>query len=123
MEPKIITKKIAKDELIKIVKENFGVMAKVDVNIKREILTIGGEWHSEGDALLVKNGSSSADIWGVNFYPWNPSADRIEYISLINIKPALGHKKMKITDKDIKEKIHGVIEKLLLSDDEKLDNV
>jgi len=121
MEPKIVREKISNDELVKITEANFGDMVKVDVDIKRIILTIGGEWHSEGEDLLVKDGSSSTDIWGTNFYPWNKKEERIEYVSLINIKPSLGHKKMKISDPKIKEKIKKVVEKLLLDSGEKLD--
>ena len=121
MEPKIVTKKISKEELKKIINENFKTMVKVDVDVKQEILTIGGEWHSEGDELLSKNGSSREDVWGVNFYPWNPKKKRVEYASLINIKPTLGHRDMEIKDNGLREKIHLIIEKLLLSDDEKLD--
>lgn len=120
-EPKIITKKLSKEELKNIVRENFETMVKVDIDVKLEILAVGGEWHSEGDELLCKNGSSREDVWGVNFYPWNPPEKRVEYASLINIKPAFGHRDMEIKDKDMKEKIHLIIEKLLLSDNEKLD--
>lgn len=120
MEIQIIKKKISKDELARIVKENYGTMAKVDVDIKKEILAIGGEWHSEGDELLNQDGSSREDVWGIDFYPWKSSAERIEYNSLINIKPSVGHKKMEIQDNEIKQKISNIIEKLLLSNDETL---
>ena len=121
MEPKIITKKISKEELKNIVSENFKTMVKVDVDIKRSVLAVGGEWHSEGDELLSKEGSLREDIWGINFYPWNSPEKRIEYISLINIKPAFDHRSMEIKDKELKEKIHLIIEQLLLCDNDKLD--
>ncbi|PIP73679.1 MAG: hypothetical protein COW88_01185 [Candidatus Lloydbacteria bacterium CG22_combo_CG10-13_8_21_14_all_47_15] len=120
MESKIITEKISKDELRNILKENFGTMAKVDVDVKRHILTIGGEWHSEGEDLLIKDGSSREDAWGVNFHPLNIPEKRIEYVSLINIKPVLKHTTMEITDNALKQKISSVIASLLLSDNENL---
>jgi len=119
--PKIIKEKISKRELKNIVNENFETMVKVDVDVKKEIITVGGEWHSEGDELLGKNGSSREDVWGVNFYPWNSPEKRIEYISLINIKPAFGYRDMEIKDKTIKEKISSIVEKLLLNNNENLD--
>lgn len=121
MKPQIIREKISKDELKKTVKENFGDMAKVDVDVKRGILTIGGEWHSEGDDLLVKDGSSRENVWGANFYPFVKSENRIEYVSLINIKPTVEHNDMEIKNNDIKNKMRVVIEKLLLANNEKLD--
>ena len=122
MNPKLLRKKISREEFNQIMEENFGNIAKVDVDIKNEILTIGGEWHSEGDELLSKEeGYSRENVWGVNFYPWNPPEKRIEYISLINVKPNFGYKSMEIQDKEIKEKIRKVIEKLLLASNETLD--
>lgn len=118
MEPIIIREKISQEELVRIVRENFGDMAKVDVDIERGILTIGGEWHSEGDALLVGDGSLHENIWGMNFYPWREPKDRIEYISLINIKPQFGNCSMEVEDKQVREQMKAVVETLLLGQNE-----
>lgn len=120
MKAQIIKEKISKEDLARITKENYGEMVKVDVDIKREILAVGGEWHSEGDELLNQDGSSGEDVWGVNFYPWNSSGKRIMYNSLINIKPGIGHTEMEIRDEAIKSKIKEIVEKLLLANDETL---
>lgn len=121
MQPIIIKEKISKEELKKIVSENFGNMVKVDVDVKRGILSVGGEWHSEGDELFSQNGSAREDVWGVNFYPWNAPENRIEYVSLINIKPSFGHRNMEIKDQVLRSKIRDVVEKLLLNNEENLD--
>jgi len=115
MKPQIVIEKMSTDELKKIIEENFGDMAKVDVDIKREVLTIGGEWHSEGDEMLSKDGSNREDVWGANFYPFREPKNQIEYTSLINIKPSIGHNDMEIKDTDVKNKMRIVIEKLLLN--------
>jgi len=122
MKVQIMREKISKAELARIAKEGFGNMVKVDVDVKREILAIGGEWHSEGDELLSQTeGYSRENVWGVNFYPWNSPEKRIVYTSLINIKPNFGYRTMEIQEKEIREKIHKVIEKLLLAADETLN--
>ena len=118
MEVRIIREKITKEELALIVKENFGVMVKVDVDVARGILAIGGEWHSEGDELLAHDGSLRKDVWGANFYPSNPLPGRVEYISLINIKPQFNNRSIEVEDKKTREKIREIISRLLLSDDE-----
>lgn len=118
MKPQIIREKISEDELKKIIEENFVDMAKVDVDIERKILTIGGEWHSEGDEILAKDGSHREDVWGANFYPFRESGNRIEYVSLINIKPAIEHNDMEIKNSDIRNKMRAIIEELLLSGNE-----
>lgn len=120
MKAQIIKEKISKDELARIVKENYGIMVKVDVDIRRGVLAIGGEWHSEGDELLHRDGSSREDVWGANFYPWREPEKRVEYNSLINIKPGIGHTKMEIQDVEIRQKIQNVVEKLLLANNETL---
>lgn len=120
MEPILITEKIAKTELVRAAKEQFGTMVKIDVDVRREIATLGGEWHSEGDQLLSENGSSREDVWGINFYPWNPPASRIEYVSLINIKPSFGNRTMRVEDQNTREQIHTIVERLILRDDETL---
>lgn len=118
MQPIIVTKKISKDELARITKENFETMVKIDVDVKRGVATIGGEWHSEGDEALSKDGSSREDVWGINFYPWNEPKNRIEYVSLINIKPAFGNRSMQVENKETREKIRAIVGKLILRDDE-----
>jgi len=121
MKAQIVKEKISKEELARITKESFEDMVKVDVDVKREILTMGGEWHSEGDELLSREeGYSRENVWGVNFYPWNPPEKRIAYTSLINIKPSLGYRTMEIQEKEIREKISKVIEKFLLAANESL---
>lgn len=122
MEPKIIREKISPEELAQITKENYTTMVKVDVDIERGILAIGGEWHSEGDELLHADGSHRNNVWGINFYPWNPPEGRIQYISLINIKPSLEHPSMEIRDTQLQNKIRLIIEKLLLDPHETLPN-
>ena len=122
MKVQIVKEKISKEELARIAKESFGDMVKVDVDVQREILTIGGEWHSEGDELLSREeGYSREHVWGVNFYPWNPPEKRIVHTSLINIKPNFGYRTMEIQEKETREKIHNIIEKLLLADNESLN--
>jgi len=120
MKARIIREKITKEELAQIVKENFGTMVKIDVDVERGILAIGGEWHSEGDELLAKDSSSRESVWGANFYPWNPSDSRIEYISLINIKPQFNNRSMEVEDEKTREKMREIISRLLLPDDETL---
>ena len=120
MKPYIVRKKISKDELTRIVKENFGTMVKIDVDVESGVIAIGGEWHSEGDELLAQDGSSRKDVWGANFYPFNPPDSRVEYISLINIKPQFNNRSMEVEDKEIQEKMREIISRLLLPDDETL---
>ena len=117
-EPIIVRRKLAPEKLVEIVQNNHEEMAKVDVDIERRILSIGGEWHSEGEELLVQDGSKSTDVWGTNLYPWKVPHERVVYHLLINLKPVLGHREMEIKDAALQKRIRGVINELLLADDE-----
>lgn len=120
VKPRIIRERITKDELADIAKNGFGIMAKVAVDVERGILAVGGEWHSEGDEMLVQDGSSRLHVWGANIYPFNSPEDRIEYISLINIKPQCDNRSMDIEDAETRLKVKAVINNLLLPDNESL---
>ncbi len=115
MQTRIVREKLKPEAVREIVISEFGDMAKVDVDIVRQILVIGGEWHSEGQDLLVKDGSSGEDVWGCNYYPFRGTDKRIEYNSLINLKPSLGARDMEIQESRIRQNMREVIESLLLT--------
>ncbi|MBU4481374.1 hypothetical protein KKH59_03615 [Patescibacteria group bacterium] len=121
MEIKIVKEKISKQELKKITEEGFGTVVKAVIDVEKEILALGGEWHSEAqDLLFNKEYSNPESAWGINFHPFENGKRRIEYVALINIKPALGNREMEINDSSIRQKIKDVVEKLLLDENETL---
>ena len=110
---KIIKKKITKDELGKIAQEGFGEMVKVVVDVKREVLAIGGELHADEEIALVKDGSESKNLWGANIYLNKPKEKRVEFSALINIRPAQNNRSMEIQNPKIKEKAKEIIDNLI----------
>ena len=89
-------------------------MAKVVVDLERNIMTIGGEMHADGEAMLLADGSKQEDLWGANVYlePL-PNSERIAYTSLINIRPRQGNRAMEIQDLKIRALVKGVIDTLI----------
>lgn len=110
---KIIKKRITKAELEKIAKESLGEMVKAVVDIEGETLAVGGELHADGESLLLKDGSKQRDLWGINIYPAKSKDERIEYSALINIRPWLKNRTMKIQSPKIKQKIRKIVDKLI----------
>ena len=53
MRIKIIDKKISKDELQEIAKEFYVVMIKGVVDVERDILAVGGEYHMDANNVLI----------------------------------------------------------------------
>ncbi|KKT21679.1 MAG: hypothetical protein UW05_C0005G0020 [Candidatus Giovannonibacteria bacterium GW2011_GWC2_43_8] len=68
MNIKIIDKKITEPELREIAKDFYGEMVKGVVDIEREIIVMGGEYHMDANVILMENGSKQQDVWGFNWY-------------------------------------------------------
>lgn len=82
--------------------------SKAAVDIVKKAVSVGGEFHVDCAEELIENGSSSKDVWGINIYP----DGHIDFISLINIRPAQSNKTMDIADENIKKTIKGIINSL-----------
>ncbi len=114
MEIKVIKKTINKKELIDIAKKQFGDMVKAVVNIKQEIMAVGGELHADEEAILMEQeGSNRENTWGINLYPEKPEKEWIEFNSMINIKPFFNNNSRDVEDPIIKERIRNIVKKLV----------
>ena len=110
MDIKIIRTKISKNELEKIAKENYDEMTKGVVDIRQRLIALGGELHSDAEALLLEKGSQQADLWGFNIYPAKSKNHRIEFTSLINVRPKQGNRSIEIKDENLKKQIRDIID-------------
>ena len=113
MNIKIIDKKITENDLREIAKDFYGNMIKGVVDIEREIIAMGGEYHIDANVILIENGSKQQNVWGFNWYFDQSGDERIEYVSLINIRPAQGNKKMEVQDAFVRDKMKSIILKHL----------
>jgi hypothetical protein len=95
----------------KISLESFDpAFVKVAVDIEQGIIAAGGELHSDCAEELVVSGSLYKNLWGANIYP---ADKKIDFISLINIRPAENNRSMDIENQEIKQKVEEIIKKLL----------
>jgi len=113
MNIKIIDKKISESELREIAKDFYGNMVKGVVDIEREIVAMGGEYHMDANIVLTDDGSKQRNIWGFNWYFDKLGDERIEYISLINIRPKQGNRIMEVQDLSLRDRMKSVILKYL----------
>ena len=65
------------------------------MDIEHRILAGGGTLHSDCEAVLLKDGSRQASIWGAD---WNPTSQEVKSESLINIRPHQIDRSMEILD-------------------------
>jgi len=108
---KIITSKINASELRNLLNHPFPDMIKFVVDVKREIMTLGGEMHADAEQILLEDGSQQENLWGGNIYP--DENNRIEYTALINIRPSQNNKSMEIKDEGLKNGMLKILKKFL----------
>ena len=114
MNIKIVEDTIATDELREIAKEFFGSMVKGVVDIERSIVAFGGEYHMDANVLLLEHGSKQGDIWGFNIYPDASRDSWLEYVSLINIRPAAQNLDMEVQNPEIRGKMKEIIDSKII---------
>lgn len=85
-------------------------MIKIVVDIRRRILTAGGEMHADCESVLLDIGSEQDDLWGTN---WYPSEQRVEFESLINIRPRLGNRSIVIQSEEVRRSVESMTRQVL----------
>ena len=95
-------------------REGFGDLVKAVVDVERGIMALDGELHADEEALLLEQGSAQRDLWGINIYPDVEPEDRIEFDSMINLRPSQGNRSRGVDDPAIRARIMDVVTKLIL---------
>ena len=85
-------------------------MIKIVVDVRRRYVSGGGEMHADCETALLEDGSEQDDLWGANWYPLE---QRIEFESLINIRPRLGNKNILIQDENLRKKVESITREFL----------
>ena len=78
--------------------------------MEKQILAGGGDLHSECEEVLLEEGSSQRNIWGVNWYPRKQTLD---YESVINIRVRDNNRSMDVQSVVVREKIQQIVQHLL----------
>ena len=110
---KILKSKVIKTELIANYNNFFRTVIKAVVDIEGEIIAVDADLHADLETLLIEDGSSQSNLWGINLYPFKGKKSFIEYTALINIRPYQNNFSMEIKDKAIKSKISKIVKKLI----------
>jgi len=88
-------------------------MVKAVVDVERRIMAVDGELHADEEAILLENGSRQENLWGINIYPELEGSDRIEFDSVINIRPSQGNRSRGVDNTIVREKIVQVVAGLM----------
>ncbi len=112
----IITQNITLNEIKAMAAATFGNLVKAVVDVDREIIAVDAELHSDLEALLLENGSKQKNLWGINLYPEIQGNDFVEFDSMINMRPSRGNRSRGVEDKELREKIIGVVTRRVSSE-------
>jgi hypothetical protein len=93
--------------------ERFGILVKAVIDVKKEIMAVDAELHADQEALLLEKGSKQEDLWGINIYPEMTESERIEFDSMINLRPSQGNRTRGVDSPEIRQKIIEIVNKLV----------
>ena len=113
IEIKIVREAITKAELNEMAKQQFGDMVKAVVDVEQHIMAIGGELHSDEEAMLLDQGSVQKNLWGINLYPEQPATEWIEFDSMINVRPSGGNRSRYVESAEVRESITVIVSRLV----------
>ena len=100
-------------ELHQMSENGFGNLVKAVVDIEKGVMAIDAELHADQEALLLEQGSAQKDLWGINIYPDLPDEQRIEFDSMINLRPSFGNRSRAVDSPEIQKKIIEIVNRLI----------
>jgi hypothetical protein len=106
---KIIDAPISLPDLKVMAESRFGNLVKAVVDVERKIMALDGELHADEEALLLENGSRQENLWGINLYPEMEGPDRVEFDTVINIRPSQRNLSRGVDDHAIRENIISIV--------------
>ncbi len=110
---KVVKDKISIEELRQMAKAGFGDLVKAVVDVEMGCMVVDAELHADEEAFMIKDGSKQENLWGINIYPDLELDQRIEFDSMINLKPAQGNRTRSVEDQAVREKIINIINGLI----------
>ncbi|MEN9582229.1 MAG: hypothetical protein RL641_183 [Candidatus Parcubacteria bacterium] len=109
MEIKILKEIMPITEVLALSQNWYDGMIKGCVDIVRNKVALGGDYHIESCELLVKDGSHQNDVWGFNIRFEETPEGLLEFDSMVNIKPALGNRGRNVDNLEVTDKAEGII--------------
>ena len=100
-------------QLAEMAQARFGDMVKAVVDVRRCVIAVSGELHSDEEALLLEDGSKQSDLWGINLYPGESGPDWIEFDSMINVRPSQRNRSRGVEDEGTRTAIRRIVDDLV----------
>lgn len=110
----IVRDRVSISALRDLAEAGFGDLVKAVVDVRLELMAIGGELHADEEVLLLDEGSNQADLWGINLYPMEfGTTGWLEFESMINVRPRQRNRTRSVEDPAIRERIADIVGRLV----------
>lgn len=106
----LLTQKVTPQQIERAAKDLEGYI-KFVVDIERNVLTVGGVRHVEGEEILLKDGSKQSDLWGGGY---DTESGEMDFDSMINIRPGQGNTSREVLDPQIRKSVENVVRELFI---------
>jgi len=109
----VVKNPISLSDVRGLAESGFGNLVKGVVDTEKKFLILGGDLHADEEAEFIKSGSKQDHLWGINIYPDLPYPDRIEFDSMINVRPREGNMARGVDDPELRNAITDIIKALI----------
>lgn len=108
----VVKNKLSKKDLDQAL-EDYSNYIKITIDIVREIVAIGGEYHADAEDILIKeHNCKQKDIWGGGY---NTDTKAFETGAMINMRPFDENSSMEILESETRSKFLEIAKKALLN--------
>ncbi len=101
----LVGEKVSKEDLKSAAEDYFGEYIKIVVDVETGAMAVGGEWHADGERLMLNAGCQQANLWGGGL---DLKTNQINYSAMTNIKP-LVNKTHVIEDSKLREIFNNIV--------------
>jgi len=112
---KIIRDSITLTELKEMSQMWSGELVKAVVDVQRKIMAVDGEMHADEEQILLADGSKQEHLWGINIYPDKKDNSRIEFDSMINVRPSQHNMSRSIDDRELQKTIRSIVDRMIVN--------
>lgn len=111
-----VEKTISINRLMEMSSKMFGGLVKAVVDVEKNLLVVDSELHSDEEAFLLREGSKQENLWGINIYPSFEKDKRIEFDSMINLRPSFGNSSRGVESEETRKKILNIVNSKIEND-------
>lgn len=91
-------------------RETYKDYIKTVIDVEKNIMAIGGEFHIDCEEVLIQQGSKIESLYGGGY---RVSTGEVEYMAMSNFKPAINKTTYEVTDPMIRQKLYNLTKEYL----------